>query len=569
MLRKHPKGLMVLFFTEMWERFAFYTMLAVFFLFMDEVMGWSDRFKGQVYGFYLAFVYFTPIAGGWIADKFLGYRRTIILGAVVFGTGYALLSLSGPDAVWLFFLALIIIIAGNGMFKANISVLVGNLYEEKSPLKDTGYLIFYMGINVGAFIAPLAATALHEIFDNYNSAFAAASIGMILSLLVFEFGKSRYLHAEKRTEAEEEGAQAAVEGKEESVKLSDKASEKERLLALGIIFAIVIFFWMAFHQNGAALTAFAQRSIKNNATINAEEIQDWSSFKTKIETQDSIIKPYFVENPQGREGKQLNERKTDEVVSTFNEIIFDHQFYNKIEDKIQIESLDSDLRTLIAETDSVRRLEKNLVNTGDLLDIYSINRRLLVSLYPQHIKPSDFHLLKPHTYKNILNPETYATFNPFFILVITPLLVGFWAWLRKRGREPSSPAKIGLGMFISGLSMIIMILASLEGGDLDINIMAPGWLISTYLVITVGELCLSPMGLSFVSKVAPVRMRGLMMGGWFGATAVGNYLSGLLSSFYSDFPHHTFFLILTVFLFVSALLVRLFLGKLKHATRGT
>jgi POT family proton-dependent oligopeptide transporter len=422
MFKGHPKGLMTLFFTEMWERFGFYTMLAVFVLYMDETLGWSDAFKGQVYGLYLGFVYFTPIAGGWIADKFLGYRKTIIIGAIVLGSGYLLLSFSGPDKIWLFYTALAVVIIGNGLFKANISVLVGNLYKEGSTNKDAGYNIFYMGINLGAFIAPLAATWLHDYFGSYQSAFAAAAIGMLLSLVVFEIWKKNYLHAEQRD------VHSGTQGTEEQV---SPEKERARIIALLTIFAIVIFFWMAFHQNGFALTLFAQRS-----TV----LIDW------------------------------------------------------------------------------------------------------------------------------LKPETYATFNPLFILFLTPLVVGFWGWLRKRGKEPSTPAKMGFGMFISGLSLIILVVAGLMGGNADANNMGPQWLISTYFVITIGELCLSPMGLSFVSKVAPVRMRGLMMGGWFGATAIGNYLSGLFGGFYNSMPHHMFFGFLVILLFISALLIRVFLKNLKIAT---
>ncbi|MFZ0390346.1 MAG: peptide MFS transporter [Calditrichia bacterium] len=427
MLKNHPKGLMTLFFTEMWERFGFYTMLAVFTLYMDEVFGWSDAHKGDVYGIFLAFVYFTPIAGGWIADRLLGYRKTIMLGAVVLGIGYALLAGSSPERLWLFYTALTVMVIGNGLFKANISVLVGNLYEPGSPYKDVGYNIFYMGINLGAFIAPLAATVLHNLFGNYNSAFAASAVGMALSLVVFEIWKKNYIHADNKAEAG-----AASRELEEAARVSPE-EEKERITALLIIFAIVVFFWMSFHQNGFALTLFAQRS--------TEQFQ-W------------------------------------------------------------------------------------------------------------------------------LKPETYATFNPLFILLLTPAVVSLFNYLRKRGKEPSSPAKIGLGMFISGLSMIIMVVASLSGGNADANNMSPSWLISTYFVITIGELFLSPMGLSFVSKVAPARMRGLMMGGWFGATAIGNYLSGFIGRYYNTLDHHQFFGILVILLFLSALMVRLTLKKLKHASRG-
>ncbi|MHB2152983.1 peptide MFS transporter [Calditrichota bacterium GD2] len=427
MFKNHPKGLMTLFFTEMWERFGFYTMLAVFTLYMDEVFGWSDAYKGQVYGIYLAFVYFTPIAGGWIADRFLGYRTTIKIGAIVLAIGYALLALSNVDRVWIFFVALGVIIIGNGLFKANISVLVGNLYPLGSPNKDAGYNIFYMGINLGAFLAPLAATALHKIFGTYQSAFAAAAVGMLLSFIVFEIWKSNYMYADHAS-AENKADETT---REEKV---DPAIEKERIFALLTIFAIVIFFWMSFHQNGFALTLFAQRSIVRS---------EW------------------------------------------------------------------------------------------------------------------------------LRPETYATFNPLFILILTPVIVAFWGWLNKKGKEPSTPAKIGWGMFISAMAMVIMVIASAMGGDADANNMSPWWLISTYFVITIGELCLSPMGLSFVSKVAPQRMRGLMMGGWFGATAIGNYLSGFIGGFYNTLTHTQFFAILTVLLLLSALMVKIFLNRLEHATRGT
>ncbi len=425
MLKDHPKGLMTLFFTEMWERFGFYTMLAVFTLYMDETLGWSDAHKGQVYGLYLGFVYFTPIAGGWIADKFLGYRKTIMIGAIVMGIGYFMLSLSGPHLIWLFYLALLVMVIGNGMFKANISVLVGNLYKQGSPLKDVGYNIFYMGINLGAFIAPLAATWLHQTFGSYNAAFAAAAVGMLFSLIVFEVWKKRYMYADHNEEHIEENSTARAATPE---------MEKERIFALLTIFAIVVFFWMSFHQNGFALTLFAQRS-----TIRLE----W------------------------------------------------------------------------------------------------------------------------------LKPETYATFNPLFILILTPFIVSFFNWLRKRKKEPGTPAKIGIGMLISGLAMAVMVLASFMGGDADANNMGPQWLISTYFIVTIGELFLSPMGLSFVSKVAPARMRGLMMGGWFGATAIGNYLSGFIGGFYSTLPHHSFFAILVGLLLLSALMLKIFLKRLNHATIGT
>ncbi len=418
MLGKHPKGLKVLFFTEMWERFGFYTMLALLVLYMKHVFGWDEHKMGQVYGLFLGLVYFTPLFGGWIADHVLGYRRTIMLGAVTMAVGYGMLAVPHPAELF-FYLSLAVIVIGNGLFKANISVLVGNLYPPDSPLKDESYNIFYMGINIGALLAPFAASYMRNTFS-FNAAFAVSAGGMLLSLIIFELGKKHYLV---------QGAKPS-EAKLEEVKMT-KSQEKERIWALLAIFAIVIFFWMSFHQNGFALTLFA----------------------------DQATRP-------------------------------------------------------------------------------------------------------------VISPELYQAFNPMFILILTPLIVGFFAMLRKRGKEPSTPGKIGIGMFLAGTAFAVMIVASLAGGNLDNQSLSPSWLISTYFIMTIAELFLSPMGLSFVSKIAPTRMRGTMMGGWFTATAIGNYLSGFLGSFYGTWKHSTFFAVLVTASLFSALLVFLLLKKLKHATRS-
>jgi POT family proton-dependent oligopeptide transporter len=423
MLKNHPPGLRVLFFTEMWERFGFYILMAVFTLYMDECLGWDDAYKGTIYGLFLGAVYFVPIAGGWIADRVLGQRNTIRLGAAIMAVGYTFLALSSVERITFFYIALVLVAIGTGLFKANISVLVGNLYESGSPLKDTAYNIFYMGVNLGAFLAPLAATVFHRVYNSYNISFAAAAVGMIFSIVIFELGKKQYMHADTRHQKFAETSAVPMD--------MPKSEVRQRVMSLAILYAIVIFFWMAFYQNGFALTLFAQRS-----TIKF----DW------------------------------------------------------------------------------------------------------------------------------LQPETYQSFNAGFILLLTPILVSLFTALRKRGKEPSSPSKIFSGMFIAGGSLIIMVIASLAGGNLDQNVMSPGWLISSYFVITLAEILVSPMGLSFVSKVAPPRMRGLMMGCWFGATAIGSYSSGLLGRFYGLFDHHVYFLGLSVLLFLSSFLVLIFMKQLKRFT---
>ncbi len=424
MFKKHPRGLGTLFFTEMWERFGFYTMMAIFVLYMDLDFGWPDELKGQIYGIFLAGVYFFPIFGGWMADKFLGGRNTIRIGAIVMAVGYSGMALSAVNRLPIFYLSLILIAVGSGLFKANISVMVGNLYKEGSELKDTGFNIFYMGINIGALVAPLVATFLRNTF-NFNICFAVAAVGMLISLAIFQLGGVNYQHADSHPKHKKNTAAS----REHTVPIMTKEEERQRLASLAILFAIVIFFWMAFFQNGSALTMFAERSTR----------------------------------------------------------------------------------------------------------IY-----------------------------RFLKPETYQFFNPFFIVVLTPLLVSIFSSLRKKGREPTSAAKISIGMFISSLSLVIMIIASLMGGNQDQNIMSPFWLIGTYFFVTISELFVSPMGLSFVSKVAPKRFQGTMMGCWFGATAIGAYASGLLFSFYSKIPHHLYFILLAACLCITGLLVLFFIKKLNR-----
>jgi proton-dependent oligopeptide transporter, POT family len=419
MFKQHPRGLAILFFTEMWERFGFYTLMAILVLYMEHEFHWNDADKGLVYGTFLGLVYFIPILGGWIGDHRFGRRNTVTMGAIAMAIGFAGVAASSLERVPLFFAGLALIAFGTGVLKVNISVLVGSLYGEGNPLKDAGYNIYYMGVNVGAAIAPLVATAISINFHSYNISFAAAGIGLLVAIVVFALGRKTLEETERASHVH---AGSSVGGASIS-----PAEDRERLQVLAILFAIVIFFWIAFYQNGFALTLFAER-----ATV-----------------------------------------------------------------------------------------------------------RLA-----------------------LLQPETYQFFNPFFIVLLTPLILRWFTTLRKRGKEPTSAGKIGLGMFISGFSMVIMVVACLMGGNEDRNVMAPWWLISSYFVVTVAEILVSPMGQSFVSKVAPRRMQGVMMGCWFGATAVGSYGSGLLGRFYSVFSHDQYYLTIAGLLFFSFVLVRIAKKKL-------
>jgi POT family proton-dependent oligopeptide transporter len=499
MFKDHPKGLPVLFFTEMWERFGFYTMLAIFVYYLQESFGWDQATVTNIYGIFLAGVYFTPIIGGWLADNVLGYGKTITIGAITMGIGYALMAIP-TDQPYLLFTALAIVAIGNGLFKANISVLVGNLYgHSQASLKDSGFNIFYMGINIGAFYAPFAAVAIKNFFvehygatmaQGYNAGFAVAAAGMVVSLIIFTVFKKYYKEADYQSKN--------VTNNEKDIVLT-KEQERSRIFALLTIFAIVIFFWMAFHQNGAALSLFAR---------------DY----------------------------------THKIVGKFTYLLFDVVGLHAILFII----LGGAAALKKSATPKTRSIGTGFTIAGLAILIYKIT-----SL--------------PPTGK--ISPEQFQVFNPMFIVLMTPVVLGVFAFLSKRGKEPSSPAKIGLGMLITAIAYMIMLIASiglapvhtLNGTGSPVTV-SPFFLIGTYFTLTIAELHLSPMGLSFVSKVAPPKMKGLLMGGWFGATAIGNYLAGFVGRFYQEWELWQFFLLLIVFASLAALMVLVTLKKLKKAT---
>lgn len=499
MFKDHPLGLRVLFFTEMWERFGFYTMLAIFVYYLQENFGWDQATVTNIYGIFLAGVYFTPIVGGWLADNVLGYGKTITLGAITMGIGYALMATPTHEPI-LLFVALGVVAIGNGLFKANISVLVGNLYgHSQKSLKDAGFNIFYMGINIGAFYAPFAAAGIKNFFmenfgttlaQGYNAAFGVASAGMVISLIIFQIFKKYYKDADYQSKNETNN--------EKDIVLT-KSQERERVIALLTIFGIVIFFWMAFHQNGAALSLFAR---------------DY----------------------------------THPIVGKFTFLLFDVIGLHALLAII----LGGSVLLKKTSTSKTKLISGSFVLAGILILIYKIN------FLPE---------------EGTISPEQFQAFNPMFIVLMTPVIVGMFAWMNKKGKEPSSPAKIGIGMLITALAYVIMIVASLglapvhslNGAGSAITV-SPFFLISTYFTLTIAELHLSPMGLSFVSKVAPPRMKGLLMGGWFGATAIGNYLAGFVGRYYQEWELWQFFLILIVCASLAAFMVLLTLKKLKKAT---
>ncbi len=416
MLKRHPQGLAVLFFTEMWERVGFYTLMAILVLYMDKEFAWPDGRKADIYGIFLGLCYFVPLLGGWLGDRVLGRLRTIRIGAVLMACGYVALALSSQQRLWPFYAGLLLIAFGTGIFKVNMSVTLGQLYADRPEQKDTGFNIYYMGVNVGAMIAPLLATLNSVLFHSYTLSFWIAAAGLLLALLILAAGEKHLPAAKPLPKTGSVPREQASAG----LPISDAREETRRIVTLIGLFAIVIFFWVSFYQNGFALTLFAERSTRKLG---------W------------------------------------------------------------------------------------------------------------------------------LRPETYQFFEPFFILALTPLMLALFARLQGRGREPSTPQKILLGMGVMAVANLVMVWACLGGGNRDANIMSPGWLIGTYLVVTLAEILISPMGQSFVTKVAPARFQGLMMGGWFAATALGSYGSGLVGKWYGSMPHHGYFLLLTALICLAVLLL--------------
>lgn len=413
----HPAGLFVLFFTEMWERFSYYGMRSLLILYLTsyllldparahEVFGYPaleawlvgifgemniQQMSSQIYGLYTGFVYFTPFFGGMLADKVLGQRKTVYVGGVLMAIGHFLMA-----SEEFFLLALLFLIVGNGCFKPNISTQVGGLYAEGDPRRDRAYSIFYMGVNLGAFLSPLICGTLGQVVG-WHWGFGAAGVGMILGLIVYFFGQ-KYIPGD------------VVKHGADAVKRPLTREEKFSVGALVVLCFLNIMFWAVYEQQGNTL-------------------QLWADAKTNWN---------FL-------GFQI---------------------------------------------------------------------------------PSSW----------------FQAFNPIMIFLFTPLLIMFWGKQAKKGKEPNSVVKMGIGCIFCGSAYILMILAALAvPGDERGSVF---WLVGTVFIFTLGELYLSPIGLSLVSKVSPKPIVSMMMGVWFLSSFFGNYMTGLLGTFYTKMPKDQFFLMM-------------------------
>lgn len=525
---KHPKGLYVLFATEMWERFSFYSMLALFTLYLQDPndgFGWTAERATTLYSWYLAFVYASPLVGGFIADRKLGYRRSVMIGGVFFMAGHLLLAFPTVTAVYA---ALTCLVIGNGFFKPNVSTMVGNLYPEGSHLKDRAYNIFYMGINIGAFIAPIVAEFVKQQFG-VHPAFAVAAGGMVISVAILWFFKSTVKEADERAMnvKRQQAADAAAvtvdappseASQQKGVNAIDSVPDWKRVVALVVIFIIVIVFWMAFHQNGSTLTYWAD---DNTA---------WDVSGTIS----NAINPFWIISltfPLVWFWKWLDNKGKEPSTPT------------KMAMGMFLTALSFFILYLAAKSGEAQTPTADQLARGD----FRVTERSLENLQAQGIPADVIERLKAKDDKG-----KYVVLDRKFAKSEDGKTTG------EQGLQGALATSLGPDAGRHGPA--IMQQAYLFR-------VSPFWLILAYAVISLGELMLSPMGLSLVSKVAPIRMRGLLMGGWFVATAIGNKLTAI-GVYWSYWKQSSFFIILGGMAFVMAIVLLLLLRPLKKAMPG-
>ena len=504
MFEGQPKGLYALALANTGERFGYYTMIAVFVLFLKANFGWDPGTAGMVYSSFLGLVYFLPLVGGAMADKF-GFGRMVTIGIFIMFAGYLLLSIplgGGTVAVAAMVAALLMISLGTGLFKGNLQVMVGNLYDDPKygDKRDSGFSIFYMAINIGALFAPTAAVKIKGFAENslgfgendaYHFSFAVACVSLVVSILIYWLFRFTFRHVEGRP-----GVRKAAGG--QAVEDLSPSETRARMVALFLVFAVVIFFWMAFHQNGLTLTYFADEFTQPTVT----GVQSMAFDVVNLVAVIFIVYAGFsIFQSKTGKGKAVSAAVAAAAVAV---------------------------------------LLHNHAGVGDgAVEV---------------------------------SAPIFQQFNPFYVVALTPVSMAIFGALAKRGKEPSAPRKIAYGMIVAGVAYVIMIAASMSlntpagqaaAADGDRTLVSANWLIGTYLVLTFGELLLSPMGISFVSKVAPPKYKGKMMGGWFVATAVGNLLVSVGGYLWGDLPLTVVWGVFMALCLVSAVVMFVLMRKLE------
>ena len=477
-------------------------MIAVFALFLRANFGLEPGTAGAIYSTFLGLVYFLPLIGGIMADKF-GFGRMVTIGIIVMFAGYLLLSVplgGGTLAMIVMLAALIFISFGTGLFKGNLQVMVGNLYDDPkyADKRDAAFSIFYMAINIGAMFAPTAAVRIKEWAENslgwtgndaYHLSFAVACLSLVLSMAIYYAFRPTFRHVEGGKGKE----QAAAVVNEEELSPADT---KARIVALCLVFAVVIFFWMAFHQNGLSLTYFANEFTQKTST--------------------GVQSMAF------------------DVFNLFAIVLVVYALFSLFQSK---------------------------TSKARIISLCVIAIAVAFLLWKYSRVDGEVALSAP----------IFQHFNPFYVVALTPISMAIFSSMAKKGKEPSAPRKIAYGMIVAALGFVVMFFASQglptpneqkELGDAGTFVSA-NWLITTYLVLTFGELLLSPMGISFVSKVAPPKLKGAMMGGWFVATAIGNLLVSVGGFLWGGLSLTTVWAVFIVLCLLSALFMFAMMKRLE------
>ena len=642
----HPKGLFPLFFTEMWERLAFYTMVGILLLYTTDSerggLGLPSAEGNEIYGLYLAFVYFTPFLGGMIADRFLGYRKAVFLGGLLMAGGLILMSVPGYS---LFVLGLIGLIIGNGFFKPNISVLVGNLYEQGDEKRDAGFNIFYMGINIGALAATLLVAPVVRNSYGWLWTFRAAGFGVLIAVVTLILHWRILARADRQPERDPQDTSfgavvlkillpaflAGIAGYLIAkhflpegialrpaicgflagmvpvliffVRMGVRAKEDERpgLLALLPIYVAGACFFMILHLNGSAMTQWARDDTNREAAGVGKVLTG-----ALPSVQQDALPLYYINAPENvpRPDPRGLVVVDDETARMFGQQRMSEGSVARLKSFPDIEQVTIDesdaamnawaLRSSSIFPDDAVEIEETVNSHGEKTISVSVRegaratrkvafvkeiggKKIAVFLVDANTYAEIFRdyekkfgknpeYLPPGEYLPVINPEVYQSWNPFFVIVLTPLVVAFFTIRARKGRPIPTAHKLLYGMLLTTGALLIMVLAGfvLENTGTKVSGL---WLAGFYMVVTLGELCLSPMGLSLVTKLTPKRLVGLTMGGWFMATAFGNNFSGFFGGIQNQISPMWFFLVLAALAGLTALFIFLILPKLDRAIR--
>lgn len=657
-MKEHPKGLIVLALTNMGERFGYYTMLAILTLYMQAKFGLTSSATSLIYGTFLALVYFLPIFGGALADRVLGYGKTIVLGTIVMFLGYLLLAVpmdNNSFGLTIMFLSLALIALGTGFFKGNLQALVGKLYDNPkfSKNRDIAFSIFYMFINVGAFFAPSVANSINNSIlkqADYTYDAAVPSNYIVLNDEANAVDKQTFVMQYLTPE------QQQLTGSEYTQTLNKIKKKQKAVFVEDIQQAL-------FNLKAAALNQYTQSGrITDPATTisNAEyELLHSRSAEDRVAKNAIIekINNLKIDNPELGGGedehqfaRNFGQHYVNESLSSSYNMAFGVACISLVFSVLIFllfrktwKGADKTVKQQLAESKSagteVKEMSKaevkermialflvffvviffwmsfhqngltmtffardytasSISSTWTMLFNLVPLLCLIVFLYGVYLSTIGLLGGKPNKKTGVLllilglaglaiyyftavkgieaitkiTPQIFQQFNPLFIILLTPITVALFACLYRKGKEPSAPRKIGIGMFLAALGFVVLLVASFglpapsEISGISDRLVSPGWLIGTYLVLTVAELFLSPMGLSFVSKVAPPQYSGLMQGGWLAATAIGNLLVGVMGTLWDKLPLVVFWGILIICCLISGVFIFSVMKKLEKAT---